>query len=71
MGDKKTYTPMEFKSKRTTREKENTNCAPSQKVFNHFGGDAKKYTKNLINAIKEISNRDIEVRKKLSRAEKN
>ena len=43
---------------------------PSQKVFNHFGGDAKKYTKNLINAIKEISNRDIEVRKKLSRAER-
>jgi len=43
---------------------------PSQKVFNHFGGDAKKYTKNLINAIKLISNREIEIRKKLSRSER-
>jgi len=43
---------------------------PSQKVFNHFGGNAPIYTKKLIQKIKEISNREVEVRKKLSRAER-
>ena len=60
MGDKSIYDDLKV---RDTREKENINCAFKSKVFNHFGGDAKEYTKNLINAIKEISNRDIEVRK--------
>ena len=43
---------------------------PSQKVFNHFGGDAKKYTKNLIEKIKTISNREIITREKMSRSQR-
>ena len=43
---------------------------PSQKVFNHFGGDAKKYTKNLIEKIKTISNRQIIIREKMSRSQR-
>tara|TARA_Y100000004_G_scaffold88589_1_gene99325 strand:- start:1393 stop:2337 length:945 start_codon:yes stop_codon:yes gene_type:complete len=43
---------------------------PSQKVFNHFGGSASMYTKKLINKINEISDRKVDVRKKLSRAER-
>lgn len=43
---------------------------PSQKVFNHFGGNAPIYTKKLVKKIKEISNRPVEIRKKLSRRER-
>tara|TARA_Y100001973_G_scaffold106769_1_gene187385 strand:+ start:1686 stop:2606 length:921 start_codon:yes stop_codon:yes gene_type:complete len=43
---------------------------PSQKVFNHFGGVAHKYTKALIKNLKKITNREIEVRAKLSRSER-
>ena len=44
---------------------------PSQKVFNHFEKSvAHKYTEQLIEKIKTISNREIETRAKLSRAER-
>jgi len=40
---------------------------PSQKVFNHFGGDAEKYTKKLIEEIKTYTDRPIELRPKVGR----
>ena len=40
---------------------------PSQKVFNHFGGDAEKYTKKLIEEIKTYTDRPIEIRHKVGR----
>ena len=43
---------------------------PSQKVFNHFGGDAKEYTDKLIEKIKTITDRKIEVREKIGRSER-
>lgn len=43
---------------------------PSQKVFNHFGGDAKEYIDKLIEKIKTITDRKIEVREKVSRSER-
>lgn len=43
---------------------------PSQKVFNHFGGDAKEYTDKLIKKIKTITDRKIEVREKIGRSER-
>ena len=43
---------------------------PSQKVFNHFGGVAHKFTKRLIKQIKKLTNREVEVRAKLSRSER-
>ena len=43
---------------------------PSQKVFNHFGGVAQKYTEQLIEKIKKLTNREIEIRAKLSRSER-
>ena len=43
---------------------------PSQKVFNHFGGDAKEYTDKLIEKIKTITDREIEVREKIGRSER-
>ena len=43
---------------------------PSQKVFNHFGGDAKDYTDKLIEKIKTITDREIEVREKIGRSDR-
>jgi hypothetical protein len=43
---------------------------PSQKVFNHFGGDAKEYTDKLIEKIKTITDRKVEVREKVGRSER-
>ena len=43
---------------------------PSQKVFNHFGGDAKDYTDKLVEKIKTLTDRPIEVREKLGRAQR-
>ena len=43
---------------------------PSQKVFNHFGGDAKEYTDKLIEKIKTITDREVEVREKVGRSER-
>tara|TARA_R110001592_G_scaffold55511_3_gene169550 strand:+ start:2765 stop:3724 length:960 start_codon:yes stop_codon:yes gene_type:complete len=40
---------------------------PSQKVFNHFGGDAEEYTKKLIKEIKTFTDRPIELRRKVGR----
>ena len=60
-----------FKSKRTTRKKKILIVPPSQKVFNHFGGNAPIYTKKLIQKIKEISNRTVEIRKEIITSRKN
>ena len=43
---------------------------PSQKVFNHFGGDAKDYTDKLIEKIKTITDREMEVREKIGRSDR-
>ena len=40
---------------------------PSQKVFNHFGGDAKEFTDKLIKEIKLYTDRPIEIRPKVGR----
>ena len=40
---------------------------PSQKVFNHFGGDAKEFTEKLIKEIKLYTDRPIEIRPKVGR----
>jgi hypothetical protein len=43
---------------------------PSQKVFNHFGGDAIEWTNKLIENIKKITDRPIEIREKVGRSER-
>jgi hypothetical protein len=43
---------------------------PSQKVFNHFGGDAIEWTNKLIENIKKITDRLIEIREKVGRSER-
>ena len=40
---------------------------PSQKVFNHFGGSAEKFTNDLIEEIKSYTDRPIEIRPKVGR----
>ena len=40
---------------------------PSQKVFNHFGGDAKEFMEKLIKEIKLYTDRPIEIRPKVGR----
>jgi len=41
---------------------------PSQKVFNHFGGDAEIWTKKLLEEIPKHTDREIVVREKLGRS---
>ena len=43
---------------------------PSQKVFNHFGGDAEDYTNKLVEKIKTLTDREIEIRHKAGRSER-
>ena len=43
---------------------------PSQKVFNHFGGEAEKYTNKLVEKIKKLTDREIEIRHKAGRSER-
>jgi hypothetical protein len=43
---------------------------PSQKVFNHFGGEAIEWTNKLIENIKKVTDRPIEIREKVGRSER-
>lgn len=43
---------------------------PSQKVFNHFGGDAKKWTDNFLKEAKKYTDREIVLRPKVSRSDR-
>lgn len=43
---------------------------PSQKVFNHFGGDAEDYTNKLVEKIKTLTDKEIEIRHKAGRSER-
>ena len=60
----------ELQIKKVKRGKKILIVPPSQKVFNHFGGDAKDYTDNLIVKIKSLTDRPIEVREKVGRSER-
>ena len=56
-----------WKPEKTKRGKTILIVPPSQKVFNHFGGDAKEFTDKLIKEIKLYTDKPIEVRPKISR----
>ena len=43
---------------------------PSQKVFNHFGGDAKAFTDNLVERLEEVTDKEIVKRMKPTRGER-
>lgn len=43
---------------------------PSQKVFNHYGGDAEKWTNNLIKDISNHTTKEIVIREKLGRSQR-
>ena len=43
---------------------------PSQKVFNHFGGDAKEFTDKLVKELKLYTDRPVEIRPKVGRDER-
>lgn len=67
---KKPILKFNIKRRPTNSSKKILIVPPSQKVFNHFGGDAGTYTKRLIQKIQQITNREVEVRKKLARSER-
>ena len=54
------------------RERGNTILVvpPSQKVFNHFGGDAEKWLEDHLKEFKKYTNKNIVVREKKSRGER-
>jgi len=59
-----------YKPTKTSRGAKILVVPPSQKVFNHFGADAKQYTDNLVEKLKKLTDREIEVREKLGRSER-
>ena len=56
-----------WKPYKTKRGKTILIVPPSQKVFNHFGGDAKEFTDKLVEEIKLYTDRPIEIRPKVGR----
>ena len=43
---------------------------PSQKVFNHFGGNAEEWTENFLKQAKNHTNKEIVLRQKVSRSDR-
>ena len=43
---------------------------PSQKVFNHFGGDAGEWTERFLKEFKKYTDREIVLRPKASRSDR-